>query len=152
MSLTLSPATSPQDLDHIKTLFSEYQDWLGVDLCFQGFQAELAELKAKYDVMLLARWEGDVCGCVAIWPIDKKDTCEMKRLYVRDAYKQKGIGRKLAHAIFKEARLKGYQFMCLDTLAHLIPALTLYEDLGFHRCTPYYDNPYDEVIYMEKTI
>ncbi|MDV7338977.1 GNAT family N-acetyltransferase [Terasakiella sp. A23] len=152
MSLSVTKATSADDLDHIKKLFTEYQDWLGVDLCFQDFQAELKALAAKYDVMLLARWNGEVCGCVAIWPVDKKDTCEMKRLYVRDAYKKKGIGRALAELIFEEARNSGYRFMCLDTLSHLTPALKLYDDLGFHKSAPYYDNPLDEVIYMEKSL
>lgn len=152
MNLTIVRATSSEDLAHIKELFCEYQDWLGVDLCFQGFQEELNNLPGKYDCLLLARWNGKVCACVGIWPVLKEKTCEMKRLYVRDAFKGKGVGRTMAEEIIKIAKQTGYSFMCLDTLERLHPAIALYHSLGFENCPPYYDNPLDQVVYLEKTL
>ncbi|WP_417783186.1 GNAT family N-acetyltransferase [Terasakiella pusilla] len=152
MSLTLTEATTAQDYDAIKQLFREYQTALGVDLCFQGFGTELENLKLKYDVLLLAYWDGAVCGCVGMWPLTADQTCEMKRLYVRDQFKGKGIGKILAQTILDKARARGFKTMRLDTLAHLKAALSLYSQLGFKACDPYYTNPLDNVVYLEKSL
>ncbi len=152
MSLTISVAKSQKDLKHIKQLFIEYQEWLDVDLCFEGFQEELKALSDKYDCLLLARWNGVVCGGVGISPTERKTACEVKRLYVRDAYKGKGIGRALAEEIIKKAALLNYKFMCLYTLERLQLAIGLYENLGFRSCPPYNDELLDQVVYMEKTL
>ena len=152
MSLNITPAESPEDIAHIRKLFTEYQEWLDVDLCFQGFQRELDTLPGKYDSLLLARWNGDVCGCVGMWPLAPDGLCEMKRLYVRDDFKGKGIGRKLAFKVVQIAKELGYQRMCLDTLERLAPAIQLYQSMGFRNCAPYYDNPLDQVVYMEKSL
>lgn len=152
MSLTITEATSPQDFDAIRQLFREYQTALGVDLCFQGFEAELDTLQDKYETLLLAFWDDQVCGCVGMWSLPRTGSCEMKRLYVRDQFKGKGIGKQLAQAILKKASEQGFHFMCLDTLSHLKAALSLYNQLGFKACDPYYNNPLDNVVYLEKSL
>lgn len=152
MSLTITPAQTPEDLEHIKQLFIEYQDWLNVDLCFQGFEAELKSLPGKYDCLLLARQNNQVCGCVGMWPEGEAGRCEMKRLYVRPAFQNDGVGRKLAQDIILKAQKHNYTKMCLDTLERLSPAIKLYESLGFNHCAPYYNNPLDHVVFMERLL
>lgn len=152
MSLTITEAQTPQDFETIKHLFQDYQAALGVDLCFQGFEAELENLQGKYDSLLLAYWNDEVCGCVGLCPLEQNSICEMKRLYVPDHYKGKGIGKTLARSIIEKARALGYEKMRLDTLSHLKAALSLYSQLGFKACNPYYDNPLDDVVYLEKSL
>lgn len=152
MNLRIVEATSPEDFNEIKQLFREYQNALGVDLCFQGFEAELENLQHKYETLLLAYWDQEICGCVGMWSLARPGTCEMKRLYVRDAFKGKGIGKKLALAILDKAREQGFKSMSLDTLSHLKAALSLYNQLGFKPCDPYYENPLNNVVYLEKTL
>ena len=133
-------------------LFREYQSFLGVDLCFQGFEEELANLPGKYaepeGAILLAKYKGDFIGCVAVRPINKI-VCEMKRLYVKPEFQGLKAGRLLAEKIINKAKVLGYQKMQLDTLERLQAALKLYQSLGFKRIRPYYDNPLDEVVYLE---
>lgn len=148
-------ATSLLDFESAKKLFIEYQQFLQVDLCFQSFEKELRELEIMYDLpggaLLLAKAESKFVGCVAV---RKKsgDTCEMKRLFVQDAYKQIGIGRILVTEIIKEAKQLGYRKIILDTLSRLKPALHLYKSLGFTETEAYYNNPLEGVVYLEKQI
>ena len=150
--ITIERAQGASDMGHIRDLFTEYQQWLGVDLCFQGFTGEMAELPGKYAEpagCLLLAWEGEtVIGGVGLWPLEKK-ICEMKRLYVRPSGRGQGLGRRLAVAIIAEAKERGYQSMRLDTLPQLSAALGLYRSLGFAETAPYYDNPLDGVSYLE---
>lgn len=146
-------ATSDGDLDDIRLLFVEYQHWLGVDLCFQGFATEVADLPGRYATpggcLLLARDEtGRAAGGVGMWPLDAA-TCEMKRLYVRSGQRGCGLGRRLAEAVVAAGRDAGYSAMRLDSLRRLEEALSLYRSLGFHEVPPYYDNPLSDVVYME---
>ena len=97
---------------------------------------------------LLAREGGAIAGGVGLWPLDEH-VCEMKRLFVRPDWRGKGLGRRLAIAIFDEAHQRGYQTMRLDTLPQLVEALALYRNLGFVDTDPYYDNPLDGVSYLE---
>ena len=135
-----------------KQLFIAYQQFLGEDLCFQGFDAELAQLSTMYaapnGTLLLAVHNGAYVACVAF---RKKGDgiCEMKRLYVTEAYKQKGIGRLLVEKIIEKAKNAGYKKMILDTLNRLQPALKLYHSFGFKETNAYYANPLRDVIYME---
>lgn len=145
-------ASTKQHLDTAAELFREYQTQLNVDLCFQGFEQELATLPGKYanptGSILLATHDGEYVGCVAVRPIEG-DVCEMKRLYVRDQFRGLSAGRKLAEAVIDKARELGYKKMQLDTLQRLDRAISLYAKLGFVETTPYYENPLNEVVYWE---
>ncbi len=133
-------------------LFREYADELGVDLCFQGFDEELAHLAEKYGppdgALLLAVEEEKIIGCVALRKFEGR-ICEMKRLFIRLKFRGKGIGRQLAAAIIDQAIALGYTTMYLDTLASLKEAMSLYASLGFRKRDPYYDNPLPNVVYWE---
>jgi len=145
-------AESPDDLDTIRSLFTEYEEWLNIDLCFQDFQNEINSLPGKYappqGSLLLARIDGLAIGCVAMKPLDA-GICEMKRLFVRPAWRGKGYGQALVHAILDEGRRAGYSKMWLDTLQRLREAIRLYREFGFYEIPAYYHNPLGGVIYME---
>jgi ribosomal protein S18 acetylase RimI-like enzyme len=148
----IEPATSA-DVDAVRALLLEYAEALGVDLCFQGFDRELAELPGEYAPprgrLLVARDEhGDAVGCVALRALSH-DICEMKRLYVRPALRGAGLGRELALAVVEEARGLGYARMRLDTLPSMSAAARLYESLGFLDIEPYYENPVAGARYLE---
>ena len=144
-------ARIPEDLELVRTLFREYAVGTGVDLCFQGFDEEMAALPGKYAQprgRLLLAWRGDeALGCVALRPIDEQD-CEMKRLYVRPEARGLQLGRLLAERICAEGTNAGYQRILLDTLRTMTPALTLYRALGFEDVPPYIYNPLPEVVYL----
>ena len=132
----------------MRAIFSEYARGLGVDLCFQQFEQELAGLPGDYaaprGALLLARVDGQPAGCCALRPLDAADypnAAEMKRLFVRRPFRGFGLGRQLAEAILDAARLAGYACVLLDTLDDMEAARALYEDLGFEEVPPYYHNP-----------
>ena len=137
-------AAGLKDVEAVRGLFVEYQESLGVDLCFQGFDRELAELPGDYTPpggrLLVARDDGAAVACVALRRLDAK-TCEMKRLYVQPSHRGLGLGRALAEAVISEARLTGYERMRLDTLPSMTDAAVLYERLGFRDIEPYTENP-----------
>jgi ribosomal protein S18 acetylase RimI-like enzyme len=146
-------AESSDDIRHARTLFKEYEAWLQIDLCFQSFEKELAELPGKYAPpegrLLLALVNGKVAGCVALRKIGE-DTCEIKRLYLRQEFRGLGLGRKLAEAIMSEAKAIGYERMRLDTLPpKMDDAIKLYRSLGFKEIEPYYNNPVPGAKFME---
>ncbi len=132
-----------------RQLFQELADWYaveGIDLCFQGFADELADLPGKYAPPageLLIAWgsSGEALGCIALRPF-REATCEIKRLYVRPAARGAGVGRALGGAIVAAARGLGYRRALLDTASFMASAARLYEELGFRDVAPYYDNPY----------
>ncbi len=145
-------AESDTQMESIRYLFREYEAFLVVDLCFQGFEAELADLPGRYSpptgALLLASVNGETAGCVAMRQ-HVPGTCEMKRLYVRPAYRKQSIGKELALAIVNRAKEAGYSKMVLDTLDHLKAAIGLYTRMGFEKCPPYYENPLPGVTYWE---
>ena len=150
-----NPAT-PAELQATRDLFLEYAQSLRVDLSFQSFEEELAQLPGEYapprGALLLAKVDGALAGCCALRPADAVDypnAAEMKRLYVRQAYRGQGIGRQLADAILDEARQLGYSCVLLDTLSDMEAARAMYEDMGFEEIPPYYHNPYAGAHYLK---
>lgn len=146
-------------LDAIRGLFREYAASLSIDLCFQSFDEELACLPGSYSAprgaLALATVDGQVAGCCALRPIDSTDyanACEMKRLYVRPAYRGLGVGRILAESIVDQGRLLDYDCILLDTLSDMEAARALYEDLGFEEIPPYYFNPIAGAHYLKAAL
>jgi len=144
------------DLETIRTLFREYQDFIEVSLCFQSFDEELASLPGKYSVandgcLYLAEHEGQPTGCVAFYRIDDS-TCELKRLFVRPVFHKQGIGKALMDRAIHDAAKAGYQTMILDTLRRLESAGQLYQRLGFSEIEPYNVNPHPDVAYFTKSL
>jgi putative acetyltransferase len=136
------------DLDTARLLFREYADSLGFDLSFQDFDRELAELQDFYVRILLAEEGGEPAGCVALRDLGG-GVCEMKRLYVRPAFRGRGLGRRLAEAVITQARRLGQTRMRLDTTPEMGPAQALYEELGFREIEPYRHNPIAGTRFLE---
>jgi ribosomal protein S18 acetylase RimI-like enzyme len=143
--ITIAPA---DDVDIVRELINEYAASLGIDLSFQDLDHELATLESFYELILLARDESRIAGCVALRRIDD-ETCEMKRLYVRPAFRGHDLGRQLASRIIDEARQHGYKRMRLDTLPSMTAAIPLYQSLGFVEIAPYRFNPVEGTRFME---
>lgn len=149
----LTQVQQVREIDDARLLFAEYESSLGIDLCFQNFDKELAGLPGDYAPpsgrLYLAVENDEVAGCIALRKIGES-ICEMKRLYVRPPFRGTGLGRKLTERIIADARAIGYERMRLDTLpGKMDQAIGLYRSLGFKDIAPYYDNPYDDVAYME---
>jgi ribosomal protein S18 acetylase RimI-like enzyme len=136
------------DVTVARELIAEYGRSTGLDLSFQHFDEELATLPAFYELILLARVDGNPAGCIALRRID--DTvCEMKRLYLRPPFRRLHLGRALAERLIAEARTRGYRRMRLDTLPTMTAAIALYEALGFRDIAPYRYNPVEGTRYLE---
>lgn len=142
-----------EELDSIRVLFREYEESLGENLCFQGFEEELINPLLKYGpphgVIFLALWNFEAVGCVALYPLQESGVCEMKRLYVKPNHRGAGTARTLVALLIDKARELGYHTMKLDTLSRLQPAIQLYKNFGFRETSPYYENPIPDVVYME---
>lgn len=148
--------TPTTDFQVVRDIFNDYARTLSVDLDFQDFHTELATLPGDYSpprgALLLARVGDAVAGCCALRPMDSSDypnAAEMKRLFVRQAYRGFGLGRQLTEAILDEARRAGYSCVLLDTLDEMEAARALYEDLGFEEIPPYYHNPHAGAHYLK---
>ena len=150
--VTIREAHQLPYLDEIRALFEQYEAELDFDLCFQNFQAELDGLPGAYappsGCLLPAESEGRAAGCVALRKLEE-DVCEMKRLYVRPAFRGRRIGRLLAEVLIGQARGLGYTTMRLDTVPIMERARALYPKLGFREIAPYYTNPIEGAFYME---
>ncbi len=150
----IATVATASDYELARGLFREYADGLGVDLCFQGFEVELARLAERYGPpwgrLLLARHDesGEAAGCVGLRRLDET-TGEMKRMYVRPSARGQGVGRRLALALLDAAREVGYGRVRLDTLPSMGEAHALYRSLGFVEIAPYYANPVPGARYLE---
>ncbi len=151
----VTASTAPH-LAMTREIFREYAQGLGVDLCFQNFDAELAGLPGEYaapaGALLLAFVEEGLAGCGAlraITDVDYANACEMKRLYVRPAFRGHGLGRRLTQQLIDSAKTAGYSTLLLDTLDDMEAARGLYETLGFEEIPPYYFNPIAGAHYLK---
>lgn len=154
--IDLFTPTSASELEPVRGIFREYAQGLGIDLCFQDFETELATLPGEYaaprGTLVLATVDGQLAGCCALRPMDAADypnAAEMKRLYVRPGFRGLGLGRRLAEVVLDAARQAGYTSVLLDTLDDMEAARALYEDLGFEEIPPYYHNPIAGAHYLK---
>ncbi len=149
-------AETPEEIEQAQTLFREYEAWFGLNLCFQNFDEEVANLPGKYALpegrLFLAFSDEKLAGCVALRKLEDA-ICEMKRLFVREDFRGQNIGKLLIEKLFEEARLTGYKKMRLDTFPPKMGrAVKIYESYGFREIAPYYHNPYGEAVYMEMNL
>ena len=145
-----------RELDIIRDLFREYEKELNEDICFQSFEEELQRPLKKYGLphgdLMLAYWNDEVAGCIALTKMQEPHACEMKRLYVRPGFRKNQIGRLLIGELLNSAKQRNYTKMRLDTFLKLQAAVHLYEQFGFKNISPYYNNPLQGVVYMEKEL
>ena len=151
--MRLTQTQTVDQIEQARELFKEYESWLGINLCFQNFEKELAELPGEYvpptGRLLLAVQDNRVAGCIALRKIGD-GVCEMKRLFVREEFRGKGLGRQLVETIVRTAKELGYERMRLDTLpGKMDQAIALYGALGFKEIEPYYPNPVPGAKFME---
>lgn len=149
----IAPVRTPEDMAATIALFRAYAASLDIDLCFQGFEEELAAMPGKYappagELLLARNAAGEPAGCIALRPLAEPGLCEMKRLYVATAGRGLGLGRRLAEAIVGEARRIGYRQIVLDTLPSMVEARALYASLGFEETTPYYATPLKGTLFL----
>ena len=151
----IRPASSDADFTQARALFEEYAEGLGIDLCFQAFSQELDALPKMYGpprgVLLLAEMEDGLAGCVGVRALGE-DICELKRLYIRDAYRGRRLGLRLTEAAMNAARGMSYTAIRLDTLPEMQAAQRLYESLGFRGNAPYYGKPIAGQRFMEAAL
>ena len=153
----IAPARSESDIDAVRALFSAYAEWLGLDLMYQGFAAELAGLPGKYapprgELLLVRDGQGVPVGCVGLRPLDRQGCCEMKRLFVAPEARGHGLGRDLVSAVIFEATRIGYREIMLDSLPKLEQATAMYERMGFRPIPPYYDTPVVATLFFSKRL
>jgi putative acetyltransferase len=151
--LEIIQAETSEQIEETRRIFREYEAWLDLDLCFQGFAEELANLPGKYQPpegrLLLAIADGKIAGCAALRKLEA-GVCEMKRLFVRDEFRRRKIGVSLIEKLIAEAKEIGYEKMRLDTFPPKMgKAVGLYESYGFREIAPYYHNPHGETLFME---
>ena len=149
-------AETSEDIQNARGIFREYEHWLGMSLCFQSFEEELAELPGRYAPpngrLYLASLDGEIVGCIALRAIEN-GICEMKRLYLRESARGNGVGLMLIEKVISEAIEIGYGKMRLDTYPPKMgKAVSIYEAHGFYPIPAYYHNPHEGVLFMEKIL
>ena len=152
-TIELIQAATPEEIAVARGIFREYEAWLGLDLCFQGFEEELRNLPGKYEPpwgrLYLAYADGELGGCIALRSL-RDGVCEMKRLFVREEFRGRRIGQILIERLIEDARQIGYKRMRLDTFPPKMgKAVRLYESYGFREIPAYYNNPTEGVLFME---
>ena len=154
MDLIINP-TDPEDIAAVAALFRDYAEWLQDHICLYDFEEEMKHFPVPYvppsGALFLAKQNGRALGAVGVRPLDD-GVCEMKRMFVHEAARGTGLGRRLAEATLAWAKDAGYHAMRLDTLPKLTAARTLYESLGFIPRAPYNVNPADKVLFYEKAL
>jgi ribosomal protein S18 acetylase RimI-like enzyme len=156
MKIEIVLAETPDEIEQAQKLFREYEEWLGLKLCFQNFDEEVAALPGKYAPpdgrLFLVFVDGKLAGCIALRKLED-GVCEMKRLFVREDFRGRNIGNILIEKVIEKAKSIGYKKMRLDTYPpKMAKAVRLYESHGFREIPPYYYNPYGEALYMEKDL
>ena len=150
--LNIREAEGAADMKAVRELFIEFQGIINVDLCFQGFDEELATLPGRYarplGRLFLAMDGDEAVGVTGLRPTGD-GVAEMKRLYLRPPWRGSGLGRRLAEAVVDAARHAGHKKICLDTLDFMDEARNMYRSMGFVEIPAYYDNPLDGVLYLE---
>jgi GNAT superfamily N-acetyltransferase len=146
-------AETPEQIEQARKIFREYEVWIGLSLCFQDFDAEVANLPGKYAApdgrLFLAFSDEKLAGCVALRKLEE-GVCEMKRLFVKEDFRGLRIGIKLIEKLIDEARLIGYKTLRLDTYPPKMgKAVGIYESYGFREIPAYYHNPYGDSLFME---
>lgn len=149
----IEQAKTNDQIEEVRDLFREYESWLGLSLCFQGFEEELKTLPGKYaepDGRIFIGYVDDLpAGCIGLRKLDD-GICEMKRLYLRRSARGQGLGNALIEKLIAEAKGIGYKKMRLDTYPPKMgKAVGLYESHGFRAIEPYYENPHGETLFME---
>jgi ribosomal protein S18 acetylase RimI-like enzyme len=151
--IEIRQADTAADIEVVKTLFQQYADSLDIDLSFQGFAAELAQLPGAYapprGVLLLAWADATAVGCVGLRPLEWPAIAELKRLYVSPQGRGHGLGTRLSQQAMTFAGRAGYQRLRLDTLPTMQHAQRLYEALGFREIEAYRFNPVAGTRYLE---
>jgi len=146
---------SEQGITFVRELFAEYEQSLGFPLDFQNFDNELEHLPGEYappeGCIFLCKIKEDIAGCIALRKLEP-GICELKRMYVRKGYREKGMGKQLADKIIERAKEIGYRIMRLDTLRSMKTAIRIYEELGFREIKAYRYNPFENAMYMEKKL
>ena len=155
MNIEVVPAKSTEHIAIVRELFREYAASLGIDLCFQNFEEELATLPGNYAPprgrLLLAKVDEQIAGCIALRPMGN-EAAEVKRLYVPPAFRRRGIGKMLVARVLDEARQMGYRVVRLDTLREMHNAKALYATFGFKEVAPYREGQPEGIRYFEKDI
>jgi GNAT superfamily N-acetyltransferase len=151
--IEIRQAATLEEIESARNLFREYETWLGMSLCFQNFEDELVNLPGKYEPpdgrLLLAYVDGDLAGCIALRKYEG-EICEMKRLFLRENARGRGLGNRLIEKLIGEARAIGYSTMRLDTLpSKMGKAVSLYESHGFRPIEPYHENVHEGMLFME---
>lgn len=160
MTTPIHLAEGAADMAEARALFEEYASGLGIDLCFQNFDEELATLPGAYAPpmgrLLLAGEPGHASGCIALRPLATPGVpagaAEVKRLYVKPTARSEGLGARLVERLVAEARAIGYRTLMLDTLASMQAAQALYRRFGFAECSPYYHNPLPDTVYLSRAL
>lgn len=142
----------PSDYNDVSNLLQEYAAWLDLDMSSRNIGLELAEFPGHYGppdgIFFLARWNGSAAGCSGVrrW---SQGVCELKRMFVLESFRGKGIGRSLLEACVEAARKMGYRKMRLDTLYFMEEATNLYKSMGFIEIQKYRQSPIEEAVYLE---
>jgi ribosomal protein S18 acetylase RimI-like enzyme len=155
MSVSIAPAVGADELSAVRQLFLDYQRALGISLCFQGFERELAQLPGDYSApgggLWLALIDGNPVGCVALRAAGERRG-EMKRLYVQPGLRGQGIGQRLVDTVLAAATAAGYTHLCLDTLPSMSEAQRMYRRLGFQECAPAGGPALPGTVFMERAL